>query len=139
MQSVIIAHLLFYHQAFMDNTTALKKAIAIQNNAANYRFEWKQLEPVFDKLNEEVSELKQAINDNNKDEIKSELGDVLFVVANLARLLDIDPDVCLEKTNTKFNNRFNFVLQALNISNNEHNQTLDAMQQQWQHSKKVFP
>lgn len=123
----------------MDQNTTLKKAILIQKNAATYGFDWKQLEPVFDKLSEEIAELKQAIKHKDETEIKSELGDVLFVAANLARLLNIDPDSALEKTNTKFNNRFNFVLQALNINSHEHSHSLDAMQQQWKNSKKIFP
>ncbi len=119
--------------------TSLKKAISIQQEAAEYRFDWKQLEPVFDKLNEEIDELKQAISAEQADEIQSELGDILFVIANIARHLKLDPDAALEKTNTKFNNRFNFVLEHLNITNTEHTHSLKAMEQQWQLAKKDYP
>jgi len=123
----------------MDNSSTLKKAILIQNNAAKYRFDWKQLEPVFEKLNEEINELKQAINENDINNIQSELGDVLFVVANIARQLNLNPDSALEKTNDKFNNRFNFVLEQLNIHSTVHEHSLEAMEQQWQLAKKDFP
>ncbi len=123
----------------MNNSTTLKKAIAIQQKAAQYRFDWKQLDPVFDKLNEEINELKQAIDTHQHNDIESELGDVLFVLANIARHLKLDPDIALEKTNTKFNNRFNFVLERLNISDTEHTHSLKAMEQQWQLAKKDFP
>lgn len=123
----------------MDNSTSLKKAILIQQHAAQYRFDWKQLSPVLDKLEEEINELKEAISNNNSDEIQSEFGDVLFVMANIARHLNIDPDKALEKTNTKFNKRFNFVLEQLNINNEQHSHSLKTMEDQWQLSKKDFP
>ncbi len=123
----------------MTKPTSLKKAIAIQQNAAQYRFDWTEIEPVFAKLHEEIDELKEAIKLGDRDNIMSEFGDILFVAANLARHLDIDPDVAIEKTNTKFNNRFDFVLQTLNITNTQHEHSLDAMDQQWDISKKHFP
>ena len=123
----------------MNKNTALKKAISIQQHAAEYRFDWKQLEPVFNKLDEEISELKHAISEKNPENIQSEFGDVLFVMANIARHLTIDPDFALEKTNTKFNNRFSFVLNSLNITDTNHSNSLNAMEQQWQLSKKDFP
>jgi len=123
----------------MDKETSLKKAISIQRHAAKYRFDWTQLAPIFDKLNEEVDELKQAINDQSKDEIQSEFGDILFVMANIARHLELDPDAALEKTNTKFNHRFNYVLERLKITHTDHQHSLEAMEHQWQLSKKYFP
>lgn len=134
-----MSHLFIDQQVFMNNNSSLKKAILIQNNAAKFQFDWKQLEPVFNKLNEELDELKYAISDNNANDIQSEFGDVLFVMANIARHLDIDPDAALEKTNTKFNNRFKFVLEHLNITDTNHSHSLDAMEQQWQLSKKDYP
>lgn len=123
----------------MDTKSTLIKAIEIQNHAAQYGFEWKQVEPIFEKLEEEVAELKEAITIGTESEITSELGDVLFVIANLARILKNNPDNALEKTNTKFNNRFNYVLNSLDITDFQHTKSKDDMRHQWQLSKKVFP
>jgi MazG family protein len=85
---------------------AMPKAICIQEKVKKVGFEWKNIEDVWTKVDEEITELKEAINKNNKDEIEEEFGDVLFSLINYSRFLNIDPEIALEKVNTKFTNRF---------------------------------
>ena len=86
-----------------NSLPALKRSIKIQQRASKKGFDWKDIDKIFLKLFEEVSELKQARTINEKTE---ELGDILFTVVNLARHLDIDPEHALYKSNVKFVKRF---------------------------------
>lgn len=134
-------HSSFNHQNGTNLTTSssLQKAIDIQNFAAKYRFDWPDIQPVFEKLHEEIDELKHAIEHSDAQHIESELGDILFVMANIARHLSMDPDKALQKTMNKFDNRFAYVLQKLNINNQDHSHSLEAMENVWQQSKRHFP
>ncbi|MEM9667721.1 MAG: nucleoside triphosphate pyrophosphohydrolase [Pseudomonadota bacterium] len=85
---------------------ALLRAEKLQKRAARTGFDWATPEPIFAKLEEEVAELHEAMADKNSDSIEDELGDILFVCANLARRLDVDPEAALRRTNEKFNRRF---------------------------------
>ena len=85
---------------------ALVKAGRIQEKAKQTGFDWDKREDVFDKVQEEISELQQAIADNNPVEIENEFGDVLFSLINYARFLQVDAESALEKTNKKFIDRF---------------------------------
>ncbi len=86
-----------------NSLPALKRSIKIQQRASKKGFDWKDIDKIFLKLCEEVSELKQAKTINETTE---ELGDILFTVVNLARHLDIDPEHALYKSNVKFVKRF---------------------------------
>lgn len=88
---------------------ALIEANKLTKKAAKVGFDWENVEQIFDKLDEEVSELKSAIGEKNKDEMKEEIGDLLFVVVNLARKLGVEPENALKKTNRKFRKRFKFI------------------------------
>lgn len=92
---------------------ALNRAIKLQKRAATVGFDWKQIEPIFDKLEEETEEVKQAIASGDKAAIQDELGDLLFVVTNLARYFKIDPEQALRQTNQKFERRFRFIEQHM--------------------------
>jgi nucleoside triphosphate diphosphatase len=85
---------------------ALMRAVKLQNRAARVGFDWPNIKPVFDKVNEEIDELKQAITNNDTASIQEEYGDLLFVMANLARHLSIDPETALRQANLKFTRRF---------------------------------
>jgi ATP diphosphatase len=85
---------------------ALKRAVKLQNKAGRVGFDWPTVEPIFEKLDEEVEELRQGIRLDDADNIEEELGDVLFVLANLARKLGVDPDMALRRSNVKFERRF---------------------------------
>ena len=92
---------------------ALTRAIKLQNKAAKVGFDWPSLAPVFDKLNEEIAELEAAIADSKKQPdraaIEEEFGDLLFVVANVARHLKLDPEAALRAANEKFTRRFRYI------------------------------
>lgn len=89
-----------------DKKSELQHAIDLTNQAALIGFDWPDISPVFGKIDEEVTELKEAIVIGKRDGILDELGDVLFVCANLARHLNIDPELALKHANEKFENRF---------------------------------
>lgn len=92
---------------------ALTRAVKLSRRAATVGFVWPTVEDVVRKLDEEVGELKAEIADRDLEKARAELGDVLFVVANIARTLDIDPEDALRATNAKFARRFRFIEQAL--------------------------
>jgi len=85
---------------------ALMKSLRIQEKAAQVGFDWKEIEPVRNKVLEEFQELQEAIAANNKQEIEAEMGDLFFSLVNYARFLHVDPENALEKTNKKFIRRF---------------------------------
>lgn len=85
---------------------ALMRAEKLQNRAARVGFDWAEAEPIFDKLTEETQEVRDAIQSGIRDDIEDEVGDLLFVAANLSRRLDIDPEQALRRANAKFERRF---------------------------------
>jgi len=87
----------------------LSRAVKLQKRAASIGFDWPDVEPVFDKLDEEVAELKEAMRSGDKSRMQDELGDVLFVITNLARHLGVDPELALRQANNKFEKRFRAV------------------------------
>jgi len=86
-----------------NSLPALKRSIKIQQRAAKKGFDWDQVQKVYEKLDEEILELKKSTNPEN---IREEVGDILFTVVNLARYLDVDPEEALFRSNAKFINRF---------------------------------
>jgi tetrapyrrole methylase family protein/MazG family protein/ATP diphosphatase len=91
----------------------LTRAVKLTARAARVGFDWPDMEQVIDKLQEELAELRVEIAAGDRDKAQGELGDLLFVCANLARKLDIDPEEALRQTNTKFFRRFTSIEQAL--------------------------
>jgi tetrapyrrole methylase family protein/MazG family protein/ATP diphosphatase len=87
--------------------------VKLNKRAARVGFVWPSVTEVLDKLDEEVAELKVEIEAGDRDKMRGELGDVLFVLANLARELDIEPEDALRATNAKFVRRFGFIEAAL--------------------------
>ena len=88
---------------------ALIEANKLTKKAAKVGFDWENTEHVFDKLSEEVDELKAEILKRDNGKIEEEIGDLLFVIVNLARKLDVEPETALKKTNRKFRRRFSFI------------------------------
>ncbi|WP_299368618.1 nucleoside triphosphate pyrophosphohydrolase [Winogradskyella sp.] len=88
---------------------AMVKANRIQDKVAGVGFDWEQPEQVFEKVEEELAELKSEIAKGNKDTIENEFGDVLFSMINYARFLKINPENALERTNKKFIKRFQYL------------------------------
>lgn len=102
---------------------ALVKAYRIQEKVSGIGFDWEHPEQVLDKVEEEIKELKIEINDNKRNQMESEFGDVLFSLINYARFLKINPENALERTNKKFIKRFQF----LESQSRKHNKTLKDM------------
>jgi tetrapyrrole methylase family protein/MazG family protein/ATP diphosphatase len=88
---------------------ALTRAVKLSKRAAGVGFVWPSAKEVLDKLDEEVAELKVEIAAGDLEKARQEMGDVLFVVANLARTLDVDPEDALRATNAKFTRRFRYI------------------------------
>ena len=85
------------------------KANRIQEKVAGIGFDWEEPHQVWDKVQEELSELNEEIKNNNPEKIEKEFGDVLFSMINYARFINVSPENALEKTNKKFINRFKFL------------------------------
>ena len=88
---------------------ALIKAYRIQEKVRNVGFDWEEPSQVWDKVEEEINEVKAEIKNDDKDKIEAEFGDLLFAVINAARQYGVNPENALERTNKKFINRFNYL------------------------------
>lgn len=116
------------------------KAWQLQKRAAKVGFDWPELDGVMAKLAEEIAELEQALEQaeaaGNTNEISEELGDILFSTINVARFLQIDPDLALTQANRKFMARFNYIEQKLRLKDRQFEQTdLQQMEAWWQEAK----
>ena len=113
-----------------------KEAIALQQRAAEVGFDWTDPAPIFEKIDEEVNELKDALQSKNKKDIEDEFGDVYFSLLNLARRLGVSPRTALKNANQKFRYRFNFIENELNKNNKSLNDaSLDEMEKLWNEAK----
>ena len=89
-----------------NSLPAMVKAFRIQQKVKQVGFEWEHIDQVWDKVEEEMNELKVEVEAKNQDKMEAEFGDVLFSLINYARFLNIDPETALERTNKKFKYRF---------------------------------
>jgi MazG family protein len=113
---------------------ALLEGQKLTKKAAKVDFDWTGTDQIFDKIEEELGELKEAIS--NDENIEEELGDLLFVVMNLARKLDIDAETALKKTNRKFRNRFGFIEKQISESGRTlEDSSLEEMDALWNKAK----
>lgn len=116
---------------------AIIKANRIQEKVRGVGFDWENREQIWEKVQEELAELKTEIENHDTASIESELGDVLFSIINAARLYDIDPEAALEKTNRKFIKRFNYLEnETLKKGVSLHDMSLDEMNVIWEKAKK---
>lgn len=117
---------------------SLIKACRIQDKASNVGFDWEKPEDVWQKVYEEIDELKAELEKGDKENSEKELGDVLFAVVNAARLYHINPDTALELTNRKFMSRFGYVEQkAKELGKDIKDMTLGEMDKYWEEAKKL--
>jgi MazG family protein len=117
---------------------ALIKANRIQEKARAVGFDWDERSQVWDKVNEELQELKAEIDRQDKEKTEDEFGDLFFSLVNAARLYGVDPETALERTNRKFISRFNFLEeQTLKKGRSLRDMTLDEMNEIWEIAKKV--
>jgi len=116
---------------------AIVKANRIQEKVRGVGFDWEVRDQIWDKVLEELTELKEEIDNHNTGSIESELGDVLFSLINASRLYGIDPEAALEKTNRKFIKRFNYLeRETLSKGISLHDMSLNDMNVIWQEAKK---
>ena len=118
---------------------AVVKANRIQDKVAGIGFDWEQPEQVWEKVQEELSELNTEIKKGNKDNIEKEFGDVLFSMINYARFIGVNPENALEKTNKKFINRFQYLEKAAKKEGKQLSEmSLAEMDVYWEASKKLY-
>lgn len=113
---------------------ALLRAVKIQKRAARVGFDWTEVEPILDKMREELDELAVEVEApaRHLDRVEEELGDLLFVTANLARRLEIDPEHALRKANAKFERRFKQVEERIRLEGSDISDCdLNAMNMAW--------
>ena len=113
------------------NMPALVEAQQISSKAAAVGFDWENAEQVLDKLEEELHELANARQGDSPAAIEGEIGDLLFVLVNLARFCKVDPEQALRKTNAKFRKRFGYVEQRAKLPG----ASLEEMEALWQEAK----
>ncbi len=118
--------------------SAINRATVLQSEAAELGFDWPGIANVVDKFEEEMHELKHAIEADSPDEISDELGDVLFVCMNIARHARVDAEMALRRTNRKFIRRFDYVSGQMKSAGIDMNaQQLERMEYFWQESKSI--
>ncbi|MDZ8117485.1 nucleoside triphosphate pyrophosphohydrolase [Pontiella agarivorans] len=117
---------------------ALQKAHQVQKRAARAGFDWDKIEDVFDKLHEEIEELKEAIASENEAEIRDELGDLLFSVVNVSRYLGHNPEEILRHNIDKFVSRFQYVEDRVHESGRDFPEyTLEELDAFWNEAKRA--
>jgi len=117
---------------------ALSRAVKLQKRTAQVGFDWPDALPVVDKVREELDEVLEAMSENDPQAVAEEVGDLLFVVSNLARHLKVDPESALRAANGKFERRFRFIEQALREAGRPiEDCSLDEMDALWGEAKKL--
>jgi nucleoside triphosphate diphosphatase len=117
---------------------ALTRAVKLQDKAAKVGFDWPSLKPVFDKMREELLELEDAVASTDRNKIQDEFGDLLFVMANVARHLELDPESALRGANHKFARRFAHIEKVLAASGRGPAQSnLAEMDALWDQAKEI--
>lgn len=117
---------------------SLSRAIKLQKRAAQVGFDWPEALPVVDKVREELDEVLEAMSENDPEAISEEIGDLLFVVSNLARHLKVDPETALRAANDKFERRFRFIEQSLREQGRAMQDcALDELDALWGEAKKL--
>jgi MazG family protein len=117
---------------------ALLEGLKLSKKAAKAGFDWENTDQIFDKLTEETAELRQAIEGGDSDEVAGEIGDLLFVIVNLARRLEVEPETALKTTNRKFRKRFKFIEDSLKAAGRDlASSDLKEMDDLWNRSKQA--
>lgn len=127
-----------YLSAVRTSQPTAQEAMALQIKAADVGFDWTEASQIIEKIEEELLELKQAIQLNVSEEIETEFGDLYFTLINLARRLNVDPDKALVKTNQKFRSRFGYIENTLKQNDsNLNNASLAEMEELWLKAKQI--
>ncbi|MCK8059524.1 MULTISPECIES: nucleoside triphosphate pyrophosphohydrolase [unclassified Fusibacter] len=122
---------------FGKSLPALFRSYKVQHKASKAGFDWKELDPVFKKLHEEIDELKEALKNESSDGIAEETGDLLFTVVNIARKLQVDVELCLHQATDKFIDRFSRVeAEFTSLGRKMENSDLEMLEKAWERAKK---
>jgi len=117
---------------------ALTEALKLQERAAKVGFDWSAPEPILDKIEEEIGELRVALKDGDQAKVTDELGDLIFAVVNIGRHVKADPEQALRGTNTKFRRRFGHIEETLEAEGETLvGATLERMEEIWQAAKEI--
>ncbi|MDM9644028.1 nucleoside triphosphate pyrophosphohydrolase [Rhizobium sp. S163] len=117
---------------------ALTEALKLQERAAKVGFDWSAPEPILDKIEEEIGELREALASGDHAKVSDELGDLIFAVVNIGRHVKADPEQSLRGTNTKFRRRFNHIETSLEAEGETlEAATLERMEELWQAAKAI--
>jgi len=117
---------------------ALTRALKLQKRAARVGFDWPDVAPVLDKINEEMAELQAEMATDNGPGMADELGDLIFSMVNLARHLEIDPEAALRAANAKFEGRFRYLERALAVRGHSPKELdIEALEVVWSEAKKL--
>ncbi|KQV81400.1 nucleoside triphosphate pyrophosphohydrolase [Rhizobium sp. Root1220] len=117
---------------------ALTEALKLQERAAKVGFDWSAPEPILDKIEEEIGELREALKHGDQAKVSDELGDLIFAVVNIGRHVKADPEQSLRGTNTKFRRRFNHIETTLHAEGETlEAATLERMEEIWQAAKAI--
>ncbi len=115
---------------------AIIKALRLQDKTKQVGFEWDNIEQVKEKVDEEINELYEAVNEGKQEKIEEEMGDVLFALVNYARFANVDPEMALDKTNKKFIRRFQHIETMASLQGKVlHDMTLEEMDALWNKAK----
>lgn len=125
-----------WHDGAYAGLAPLDAALAMQQAAAAQGFDWTEIAPLWDKLHEEMTELQDAVRSGEAAEITGELGDLLFMLVNLARHLGVAPDQALAATNQKFLGRMGFIEAQLSRRGRTlAESSMDELEALWQQAK----
>lgn len=117
---------------------ALTEALKLQERAAKVGFDWSAPEPILDKIEEEIGELRAALREGDQAKVSDELGDLIFAVVNIGRHVKADPEQAVRGTNTKFRRRFSHIEQVLEAEGETlKDATLERMEEIWQAAKAI--
>ncbi len=117
---------------------ALTEALKLQERAAKVGFDWSAPEPILDKIEEEIGELRAALASGDKTKVSDELGDLIFAVVNIGRHVKTDPEQALRGTNTKFRRRFHHIETTLEAEGGTlEGASLERMEEIWQAAKAI--
>lgn len=119
-----------------ENSPSLSRAYQLTRRASRVGFDWPNIEGVLNKLDEEMIEFREALALEDKRKVREEIGDMLFVMANISRFLGIDPDEALKRTLRKFISRFHYVERSLKKAGKPFRDSdLAEMDRLWEESK----
>ena len=125
-------------EGIAKNLPSLKRSQKIQKRASSVGFDWSDTKGVFEKIKEELKELEEAIESNEKESIQEEIGDLYMIMTNLSEKLGIDSEVALYRSNVKFEKRFNFIEKELQKDDVQVNEVdSEQLNMLWDESKKL--